>query len=145
MAGLTPTSSRTSRRALAWLPIIALTVFIVAPQVAMVAYAMFTSGEFTVSAFTGLIGNNAFYSALTLSFVISLGNRRSLGSGSGTGSCCRAFMGTKIIRFAIHLVHAAASHSRNCTSSRTATDSAHHGQHRTWLPSQCTFGVPAKF
>lgn len=72
MAGLTPTSSRTSRRALAWLPIIALTVFIVAPQVAMVAYAMFTSGEFTVSAFTGLIGNNAFYSALTLSFVISL-------------------------------------------------------------------------
>lgn len=72
MAGLTPTSSSTPRRVLAWLPIIALAVFIVAPQVAMVAYAMFSNGEFTVSAFAGLIGNNAFYNALTLSLVISL-------------------------------------------------------------------------
>lgn len=68
----TASRSGTSGKALAWLPIAALAVFIIAPQAAMIAYAFFVNGEFTLRGFTGLLEDSSFYSSITLSLIIAV-------------------------------------------------------------------------
>lgn len=57
---------------LPWLPIAALVVFIVGPQLAMLAYTFFSNGEFTLSGFSGLFDNPGFYRSLFLSLIIAI-------------------------------------------------------------------------
>jgi len=59
-------------KALAWIPVALLGVFIVAPQLAMILYAFFANGQFTFSGFQGLFDDSAFYSSLGLSVIIAV-------------------------------------------------------------------------
>lgn len=61
-----------SGKALAWIPVTLLGVFIVAPQLAMILYAFFANGQFTLAGFQGLFNDPTFYSSLGLSIVIAL-------------------------------------------------------------------------
>lgn len=60
-------------KAIAWMPVVALAVFVLAPQLGLAVYA-FWKGEagFTLEGFSSLVESSAFFDALFLSLTISL-------------------------------------------------------------------------
>ena len=64
--------TRTAGRVLAWLPIVALAIFILTPQLSSLSYAFFRSdGTFTTSGLSGLTGAGAIVAPLTRSLVVA--------------------------------------------------------------------------
>lgn len=66
-------NSSTTSKSFAWIAVVALTVFIVAPQLGLAAYA-FWKGDagFTLEGFSSLFESSAFFDALFLSLIIAI-------------------------------------------------------------------------
>lgn len=66
-------SSRTTVRFLAWLPLVALAIFILTPLLSSLTYSFFRSdGSFTTSGLTGLADSGKIIAPLTRSLIVSI-------------------------------------------------------------------------